>query len=140
MTAAHGTHDHADDPRNAEILINVNGRIVPRAEDTSRRVSGWLGATVVVFALVSALVTFLVLSGVTPVVPVHQVVVGVFVHISLDRLNVVRRLIRQRLRERPHVKLPRHHVRNKSRAVLAQKTDLPLRALDSGVDVCCGVV
>jgi hypothetical protein len=52
---------------------------VPRAEDTPRRVSGWLGATVVVFALVSALVTFLVLSGVTPVVPVHQVVVGVFV-------------------------------------------------------------
>ncbi|KPF71889.1 ATPase [Bosea sp. AAP35] len=54
-------------------------RIVPRAEDTPRRVSGWLGATVVVFALVSALVTFLVLSGVTPVVPVHEVVVGVFV-------------------------------------------------------------
>ena len=54
-------------------------RIVPRADDTPRRVSGWLGATVVVFALVSALVTFLVLSGVTPVVPVHEVVVGVFV-------------------------------------------------------------
>jgi branched-chain amino acid aminotransferase len=29
---AHGTHDFADDPRNAEILINVNGRLVPRAE------------------------------------------------------------------------------------------------------------
>ena len=54
-------------------------RIVPRADDSPRRVSGWLGATVVVFALVSALVTFLVLSGVTPVVPVHEVVVGVFV-------------------------------------------------------------
>jgi two-component system nitrogen regulation sensor histidine kinase NtrY len=54
-------------------------RMVPRADDTPRRVSGWLGATVVVFALVSALVTFLVLSGVTPVVPVHEVVVGVFV-------------------------------------------------------------
>ncbi|PTM43013.1 PAS domain-containing sensor histidine kinase [Bosea sp. 124] len=54
-------------------------RIVPRADDTPRRVSGWLGATIVVFALVSALVTFLVLSGVTPVVPVHEVVVGVFV-------------------------------------------------------------
>jgi len=53
--------------------------MVPRADDTPRRVSGWLGATVVVFALVSALVTFLVLSGVTPVVPVHEVVVGVFV-------------------------------------------------------------
>jgi branched-chain amino acid aminotransferase len=29
---AHGTHDHADDPRNAEILISVNGQLVPRAQ------------------------------------------------------------------------------------------------------------
>ena len=29
---AHGTHDHADDPRNAEILIWVNGELRPRAE------------------------------------------------------------------------------------------------------------
>lgn len=27
---AHGTHDHADDPRNAEILIWVNGELFPR--------------------------------------------------------------------------------------------------------------
>jgi branched-chain amino acid aminotransferase len=27
---AHGTHDHADDPRNAEILIWVNGELLPR--------------------------------------------------------------------------------------------------------------
>jgi two-component system nitrogen regulation sensor histidine kinase NtrY len=52
---------------------------MPRGEDPPRRVSGWLGAVVVVFALVSALVTFLVLSGVTPLAPVHEVVVGVFV-------------------------------------------------------------
>ncbi|MPZ60862.1 MAG: aminotransferase class IV [Propionibacteriales bacterium] len=26
----HGTHDHAEDPRNREILINVNGELVPR--------------------------------------------------------------------------------------------------------------
>lgn len=32
MTAAHGTHDYADDPRNRDILISVNGRLVPRAE------------------------------------------------------------------------------------------------------------
>jgi branched-chain amino acid aminotransferase len=31
MTTAHGTHDHVDDPRNAEIMINVNGELVPRA-------------------------------------------------------------------------------------------------------------
>jgi len=29
---AHGTHDHPDDPRNAEILINVNGQLVPRGQ------------------------------------------------------------------------------------------------------------
>jgi branched-chain amino acid aminotransferase len=31
MSAAHGTHDYVDDPRNAEILISVNGELVPRA-------------------------------------------------------------------------------------------------------------
>lgn len=56
-----------------------DARIMPRGEDAPRRVSGWLGAIVVIFALVSALVTFLVLSGVTPIAPVHEVVVGVFV-------------------------------------------------------------
>jgi branched-chain amino acid aminotransferase len=29
---AHGAHDYAEDPRNSTILINVNGRLVPRAE------------------------------------------------------------------------------------------------------------
>jgi branched-chain amino acid aminotransferase len=29
---AHGTHDHADDPRNANIVINVNGQLVPREQ------------------------------------------------------------------------------------------------------------
>ncbi|HET8583203.1 MAG TPA: aminotransferase class IV [Jatrophihabitans sp.] len=32
MTTTHGTHDFVDDPRNAEILINVNGRLVPREQ------------------------------------------------------------------------------------------------------------
>ncbi|WP_244543149.1 PAS domain-containing sensor histidine kinase [Bosea sp. CRIB-10] len=53
--------------------------MAPRTDDPPRRVSGWLGALVVGFALVSALTTFLVLSGATPVAPVHEVVVGVFV-------------------------------------------------------------
>ena len=30
--AAHGTHDHLDDPRNAEVLIYVNGSLLPRAQ------------------------------------------------------------------------------------------------------------
>lgn len=32
MAATHGTHEFVDDPRNADILIGVNGRLVPRAE------------------------------------------------------------------------------------------------------------
>lgn len=54
-------------------------RMTPRTDDPPRRISGWLGALVVGFALVSALTTFLVLSGATPVAPVHEVVVGVFI-------------------------------------------------------------
>jgi branched-chain amino acid aminotransferase len=30
MSTAHGVHDYVDDPRNAEILISVNGALVPR--------------------------------------------------------------------------------------------------------------
>jgi branched-chain amino acid aminotransferase len=29
---AHGTHDYADDPRNADMLVNVSGRLVPRGQ------------------------------------------------------------------------------------------------------------
>lgn len=54
-------------------------RIVPRAEEKPRHVSGWIGGIIVVLALVSALLTFLVLSGATPIAPVHEVVIGVFV-------------------------------------------------------------
>jgi branched-chain amino acid aminotransferase len=32
MSVAGGTHDHEQDPRNSEILISVNGNLVPRAE------------------------------------------------------------------------------------------------------------
>ena len=31
VSTAHGTHDHVDDPRNAEILISVNGELLPRS-------------------------------------------------------------------------------------------------------------
>ncbi len=31
---AHGTHDHADDPRNADVLVLVNGELVPRVQAT----------------------------------------------------------------------------------------------------------
>ena len=29
---ATGTHEYVDDPRNAEILININGEFFPRSE------------------------------------------------------------------------------------------------------------
>jgi branched-chain amino acid aminotransferase len=32
MSTAHGSHDHTEDPRNDAILINVNGRLVPRPD------------------------------------------------------------------------------------------------------------
>ncbi len=50
-------------------------------ERTSRqdRIGTWIGAVLVALALMSALATFLVISGSTPIVPVHQVVVGLFV-------------------------------------------------------------
>jgi len=34
MATAHGTHDHLDDPRNAEILVSVNGTLFPRTQAT----------------------------------------------------------------------------------------------------------
>ncbi|MGL4976302.1 MAG: HAMP domain-containing protein, partial [Bosea sp. (in: a-proteobacteria)] len=51
----------------------------PDGDFQPRRVSGLIGAMLVVLSLASALATFLVLSGATPVAPVHQVVVGLFV-------------------------------------------------------------
>ena len=32
MSTTHGVHDYVDDPRNAEILISVNGTLVPRGQ------------------------------------------------------------------------------------------------------------
>ncbi|MGO4174715.1 ATP-binding protein [Bosea sp. TAF32] len=57
----------------------TEARMMPRGEEKSRRVSGWIGGIIVFLALVSALLTFLVLSGATPIAPVHEVVIGVFV-------------------------------------------------------------
>ncbi len=48
------------------------------AEEPRARLSTWLGALLVTLALASALVTFLVISGSTPIEPVHRVVVGLF--------------------------------------------------------------
>ncbi|MDJ1156826.1 PAS domain-containing sensor histidine kinase [Chelatococcus sp. SYSU_G07232] len=44
-------------------------------DDRASRVSGLIGTAAVVLALLSALVTFLVLAGMTPILPTHEVVV-----------------------------------------------------------------
>lgn len=52
---------------------------VPRAQVLTDRVSGWAGTLTVVLALTSALTTFLVLAGLTPLLPTHVVVVWLFI-------------------------------------------------------------
>jgi two-component system nitrogen regulation sensor histidine kinase NtrY len=47
--------------------------------EVPRRSFGWLGPLAVLTALASALATFLVLSGATPILPTHDVVVWVFI-------------------------------------------------------------
>jgi two-component system nitrogen regulation sensor histidine kinase NtrY len=47
--------------------------------DIPQRSFGWLGPIAVLMALASALTTFLVLSGATPILPTHDVVVWVFI-------------------------------------------------------------
>ena len=50
----------------------------PIGPDGARGSLGWLGPVAVLTALASALATFLVLAGLTPIVPTHNAVVGVF--------------------------------------------------------------
>jgi two-component system, NtrC family, nitrogen regulation sensor histidine kinase NtrY len=68
---------------------SVKGLDLRQDRQRPRRVSGVIGALTVVLALSSALITFLVLSGATPINPVHQVVVGVFVGNALLVLVLV---------------------------------------------------
>jgi len=62
-----------------EPISNGNARSV----DVDRHAPGWFGGVVVAAALVSALATFLILAGLTPVLPTHGVVVWAF------RINMV---------------------------------------------------
>jgi two-component system nitrogen regulation sensor histidine kinase NtrY len=74
-----------------------------QAADSAQRSLGWLGPIAVLAALASALTTFLVLSGATPILPTHNVVMWVFVlngALILLLLGIVawqaRRLVRER--------------------------------------------
>jgi len=55
-----------------------------RDEKGSARVSGLVGTIAVILALASALITFLVLAGLTPILPTHEVVVwALFINVVL---------------------------------------------------------
>ena len=67
-------------------------KIDPIRSEQTRRASGYVGMATVVVALVSALSTFLVLAGITPILPTHGVVVwllGVNVLLFLALLSLV---------------------------------------------------
>jgi two-component system nitrogen regulation sensor histidine kinase NtrY len=59
------------------ISRDVQGQF-SRHGDGASRGPGWLGPIAVLAALTSALTTFLVLAGLTPILPTHNVVVAVF--------------------------------------------------------------
>lgn len=48
-------------------------------EPATGRVSGWIGTIIVGLALSFALTTFLVLGGMTPLLPTHDVVIWLFI-------------------------------------------------------------
>lgn len=61
------------------VLISQDIQAQRQATDVVQRSLGWLGPIAVLTALASALATFLVLAGATPILPTHNVVLWVFV-------------------------------------------------------------
>ena len=85
------------------VLISQDYQAQRHAADAAQRHLGWLGPIAVLTALASALATFLVLSGATPIMPTHDVVLWVFFLngiLILLLLGIVawqtKRLVRQR--------------------------------------------
>ncbi|MGO4571681.1 ATP-binding protein [Microvirga sp. 2TAF3] len=60
-------------------MISQDIQAQRQATDVVQRSLGWLGPIAVLTALASALATFLVLAGATPILPTHNVVLWVFV-------------------------------------------------------------
>jgi len=63
----------------APVLIRQDNQAQRQTTDAVQRSLGWLGPTAVLLALTSALTTFLVLAGLTPIAPTHYVVIWVFI-------------------------------------------------------------
>lgn len=57
--------------------ISVSPIALTSSSPSTSRMSGWLGAITVTLALLSALATFLIVTGHTPIIPSHGVVVAV---------------------------------------------------------------
>lgn len=57
--------------------ISLSPIALTSSSPSTSRMSGWLGAITVTLALLSALATFLIVTGHTPIIPSHEVVVAV---------------------------------------------------------------
>ncbi|WP_227383889.1 sensor histidine kinase NtrY-like [Microvirga rosea] len=60
-------------------MISQDNQAQRQTTDVVQRSLGWLGPIAVLLALASALTTFLVLAGLTPILPTHNVVIWVFI-------------------------------------------------------------
>src|SRR3982751_3446279 len=73
--ASRGTRPLTPDLGGASSLDESRQRVRPIDSDAGQRGRGWFGTASVATALGSALATFLVLAGLTPILPTHDVVV-----------------------------------------------------------------
>ncbi len=71
---------HADQTASADALAGFAG---------SRLMNRWLGPAAVLIALLAALLTFVVLTGLTPIVPTHQVVVALLMADAVAALFLI---------------------------------------------------
>ncbi|MBV6488266.1 MAG: PAS domain-containing sensor histidine kinase [Pseudorhodoplanes sp.] len=71
---------NADQTASADVLAGFAG---------NRRLKRWLGPVAVLIALLSALLTFVVLTGLTPILPTHQVVVGLLLADAVAALFLI---------------------------------------------------
>ncbi|MBF9232588.1 sensor histidine kinase NtrY-like [Microvirga alba] len=84
-------------------MLNQDIQTQRHQGDTAQRSFGWLGPLAVLTALASALATFLVLAGATPILPTHSVVLWVFLFngtLIVLLLGIVAWQTRRLMRER----------------------------------------
>ncbi|WP_245410973.1 sensor histidine kinase NtrY-like [Microvirga flavescens] len=85
------------------VLTSLDTQAQRQLAETGQQGPGWLGPIAVLAALTSALTTFLVLAGLTPILPTHDVVIWVFIlngALILVLLGVVAWQTKRLMRER----------------------------------------